>query len=238
MLVTGGTRGIGAAIASAFEDAGASLLLTGTDSERVEALNREAGSAKVRYIQTNFLDRESVASFCKEIEGQDRIDVCVNNAGINRIASIDTVATEDFDAVSEVNLRAPYLVSQAASRVMKRANYGRIVNIASIWSVITKAGRSPYSTTKFGLIGMTKATAVDLAPFNILVNAVSPGFVMTDMTRSSLSDEERDNLSSQVPLNRFAEPIEIAKVVLFLASGENTYITGQNIVADGGFVIV
>lgn len=241
VLVTGATRGIGKAIAEAFEARGADLILTGTSPEQMETLERAAraeGRSKVRYWPVNFNDRESTEAFLERIGEEDRIDVLVNNAGINRLNPIDAVKTEDLDAVLNINLRAPFLLTREASRIMKRHHYGRIVNIASIWSVITKARRAVYSATKFGLLGLTKTAAVDLAPFNILVNAVSPGFIETDLTRASLSAEERAALAAQAPLGRFAQPEEIARVVLFLASDLNTYITGQNIVADGGFVSV
>ena len=241
VLVTGATRGIGKAIADELQVAGANLILTGANPSRVKALNEDCqrnGVSNVRYERVDFDDDGSLDSFLERLENEARIDACINNAGINRINPIGETLREDLDMVYRVNLRAPHLVCQAVSKVMKRQHYGRIVNIASIWSVITKPQRSVYTATKFGLVGLTKTVAVDLAPYNILANAVSPGFVLTDMTRTMLSNEERDRLAAQVPIGRFAEPSEIAKIVLFLASNVNTYITAQNIVADGGFVSV
>jgi len=241
VLVTGATRGIGAAMAHDFATLGANLILTGTNSSQIAELNRaneRAGVRNIHYIQADFADEESLQAFLGEIAGRERIDVCVNNAGTNRIRPIYETSIEDYDFLTKVNLRAPFLICRQVSRMMKRTSYGRIVNIASIWSVVTKAGRSIYTTTKFGLVGMTKTLAIDLAPFNVLVNAVSPGFTMTELTRSSLSDEQMRELADQVPLNRFAQPEEISKIVLFLASDLNTYITGQNIMIDGGFVNV
>jgi len=130
------------------------------------------------------------------------------------------------------------LITGQVSRLMKKLNYGRIINIASIWSVISKPGRSIYSATKAGLVGMTKAAAAELGDWGILVNSVSPGFTMTELTKKSLSGSEIKDLSAQIPLKRFALPEEISKLVLFLASDLNGYITGQNIVIDGGFVNV
>jgi len=241
VLITGATRGIGAALARDFCAAGADLILTGTNLQQINELNRnnaDAGVTNIRYVQADFSDEISLQSFLDDIARCKRIDVCINNAGTNRIDFIDLTKIEDFELLTQVNLRAPFLISRQVSRLMKQANYGRIVNIASIWSVITKARRSIYSTTKFGLVGMTKAVAVDIAKYNILVNAVSPGFTMTELTKSTLSENEIQELSSQVPMQRFAQPEEISKVVLFLASDLNTYITGQNIVVDGGFVSV
>ena len=241
VLVTGATRGIGAAISEAFRDANANVIATGTNPDSIAELNRQAEAAgieNIRYLAVDFSDRESLDAFLEAIDGEARIDVCVNNAGINRINPIDEILVEDLDAVLDINLRAPFLVCRSVTRLMKKAGYGRIVNIASIWSVISKPGRSVYAATKFGLVGMTKTLAAELAASNILVNAVSPGFVETEMTATTLSEDERRALASQVPINRFAQPVEIAKVVLFLASDQNTYLTGQNIVVDGGFVSV
>ena len=241
VLITGATRGIGAALARDFHAAGAELILTGTDSKQINKLNQnnaDAGVTNIRYIQADFADTASLQCFLDEIAHCKRIDVCINNAGTNRIDFIDSTKVEDYDLLSQVNLRAPFLISRQVSRLMKQANYGRIVNIASIWSVITKPKRSIYSTTKFGLVGMTKAVAADLGAYNVLVNAVSPGFTMTELTESVLSDKEIQELSAQIPVKRFAMPEEISKVVLFLSSDLNTYITGQNIVVDGGFVSV
>ena len=242
VLVTGATKGIGAAISSAFEDAGASLILTGTHQEQIDRLNRrnvQQGKEHVRWLQADFSSAESTASFIETIEQlTPTIHVLINNAGANRVSPIDQVETADLDSLLSTNLRAPLLLCKSVSLAMKKNNYGRIVNIASIWSIITKPGRAVYTATKSGLAGMTKAVAVDLAPYGILVNAVSPGFINTELTRSTLSPEECENLSSQVPMGRFAEPEEIARIVLFLASDLNTYVTGQNIVVDGGFTIV
>ncbi len=241
VLVTGATRGIGAAIAQAFEAAGANLILTGTNPEEIGRRNREnekRGARNVRFHAVDLGDAKSLDEFLSFIDRQDRIDVCVNNAGINRINLIDAVKTEDLDAILAVNLRAPILVCRSVSRLMKRANYGRIVNIASIWSVISKPGRAAYTAAKFGVTGMTKTLAAELGASGVLVNAVSPGFIETEMTANSLSPDERRALAAQVPMGRFGRPEEIARVVLFLSSDLNTYLTGQNIVVDGGFVSV
>jgi NAD(P)-dependent dehydrogenase (short-subunit alcohol dehydrogenase family) len=241
VLVTGATRGIGAAIARDFDSLGANLILTGTNRDQIAELNsanKKAGINNVRYIQVDFADEESLRIFLDKLANYRQIHVCINNVGINRINPIYETRIEDYDLLMKVNMRAPFLICRQVSQLMKRASYGRIVNIASIFSVVTKTQRSIYSTTKFGLVGMTKAVALDMAPYNVLVNAVSPGFTKTELTSSILSPNEIKKLAAQVPLNRFAQPEEISKVVLFLASDLNTYITGQNIVVDGGFVNV
>ena len=189
-------------------------------------------------MQVDFSCHESTAAFPECIEDGSPVDVLVNNAGTNVNCPIDEVFPEGLDSLLSINLRAPLLLCKSVSANMKKNSYGRIVNIASIWSVITKPGRAVYSATKSGLAGMTQAAAVDLAPYGVLVNAISPGFVNTELTAANLTAEEREQLSRQVPLGRFANPEEIATTVLFLSSDLNTYITGQNLVVDGGFVCI
>jgi 3-oxoacyl-[acyl-carrier protein] reductase len=238
-LITGATRGIGRHIAEACGRLGGELLLTGTDPEQVAVLNAEAQrdtSSRRTWWAVDFSNREQTGAFLDRLAELPRVDVCVNNAGINRIAEVEATRPEDWDDVMAVNLRAPYLVTRAIAPVMKQNRYGRIVNIASIFGVISKPRRSLYSMSKFGLRGLTVAAALELARFGVLVNSVSPGFVITDLTERILSPDEIEQLTAQVPVGRFAEAAEIARVVLFLASRENTYLTGQNIVVDGGFV--
>lgn len=239
VVVTGATRGIGKQLADDFEELGAQLIVTGTDPAEVDALNRASGKRRRRtYHAVDFRHADSLKGFVDELARAERIDVCINNAGINRLNPIDETLDEDLREIMAVNVEAPVLITRAVSRVMKRHNYGRIVNISSIWGSIGKPKRSVYSVSKFAIRGLTVGAAVDLAPYNVLVNTVSPGFVLTDLTRQNLSEQEISELARQVPVGRFAEPAEIAKAVLFLASAENTYITGQNLVVDGGFVHV
>jgi 3-oxoacyl-[acyl-carrier protein] reductase len=241
VLITGGTRGIGAAIADIFAQAGANVIITGTSNEslqkKVADLKTKATGSVSGWV-ADLKKQESLDETCERIRSLNGLDVLVNKAGINRIHPIDEISTEDLDEISALNLRAPTILTRTAAPLMKQQRYGRILNIASIWSVITKPGRAMYTSSKFGLIGLTKASAVDLAPYNILVNALSPGFTMTDLTRSTLSEEEQKKIAQQVPMKRFAETVEMARVALFLCSDMNTYITGQNIVVDGGFVNV
>ena len=232
---------LGAATALAFETAGAELLLTGTKIDEIDERNRyyfSKGNTHIRWLQVDFSDLESTERFLDEIVNGPPVDVLVNNAGTNRINEIDQIKEIDIDELISINLRAPMLLCRAVSTGMKNNRYGRIVNIGSIWSVMTKKGRAVYSATKSGIAGMTRAIAVDLAPYNVLVNSVSPGFINTELTKKTLSKEEYIQLSKQVPLGRFGEPQEVAQLVLFLCSSLNTYITGQNILIDGGFTIV
>ena len=219
ILVTGSTRGIGKQIADDFESLGGNVMRFGTDD-------------------VDFLNFDSTNSFINSLSNLDTIDICVNNAGINRIDYLEDISIEDYDEILRVNLYAPFLVSQAVSKVMKKNKYGRIINVSSIWGTKTKEQRTSYTTSKAGLIGMTKTMSVELAKYNILVNSISPGFTSTELTKSILSEDEIKQLSEQVPLGRFASVDEISKVVLFLCSDLNTYINGQDIKIDGGFTNV
>jgi 3-oxoacyl-[acyl-carrier protein] reductase len=145
---------------------------------------------------------------------------------------------EDYEAMLSVNLDAPFMISRQVAKMMKNQRYGRVVNIASIWSTITKHKRTTYSITKNAIVGLSRSMAVELAEFGVIVNAVSPGFTMTELTRKNLSEHDVKTLSEQVPARRFAQPEEIANVIVFLCSKENSYLTGQNIIVDGGFTNV
>ncbi len=237
VLVTGATRGIGRAIAARLLKDGYEVYGTGTNNsaERCAELSDLAG---VTWLDVDFADRDSVRAFLVALAAIGPLDGLVNNAGVNRIKPMDEVVEADYDFVHDTNLRSPYLVCREVLKGMAQNGSGRIVNIASIWSVITKAQRSLYSSAKTGLVGLTRGLAVEFGPKGILVNAVSPGFVMTDMTRESLSEAEIAELEAQVPMRKMAAPEDIAEVVRFLLSPENRYLTGQNIIVDGGFTIV
>jgi 3-oxoacyl-[acyl-carrier protein] reductase len=237
VVVTGGTRGIGAATVEAFLESGARVYATGTDLQVLNELNESAKSKTkpVEYLYLDFTLPDSVSECLGILSKLDRIDVLVNNAGVNKINPIDEIAEEDWDWINAVNLRGPFLITKMLAKKMKEQKSGRIVNISSIFGVVSKEKRTAYSTTKWGLIGLTKAIALDLAPDNILVNVVSPGFVDTELTKRVLGEEGIDELVGKIPQLRLANCKEIAKTVLFLASEHNTYITGQNIIVDGGF---
>ena len=237
VIITGGTRGIGAALVEAFQKSGASIIATGTKQQEIDELNSLNEKNDIKYFQLDFSSYESVEQFLKAVDKIDQIDVLINNAGVNKIDSIDRISRKDWDWINAVNLRGPFLVTRTVSRIMRQQKYGRIINISSIFSVVSKEKRAAYSTTKWGLLGFTKAVALDLVKDNILVNAVSPGFVDTELTRNILGQKGIEKLIKQIPQKRLAKSDEIAKIVLFLASDHNTYITGQNIVIDGGFTI-
>ena len=158
--------------------------------------------------------------------------------GINKINMIPNIELEEYNEVIDINLKAPFLITKAVSKLMINQKGGRIVNITSIWSSVSRTERALYSMSKWGLAGLTKSTAIDLAEYNVLVNSVAPGFTLTELTKSTNTKEELNNLQEKIPMKRLAEPKEIANLVLFLASEMNTYLTGQNIIIDGGYTSI
>ncbi len=240
VLITGGTRGIGKQISDDLHDLGATVLITGTNPEEVKRMNEVAENAggKKKFFSLDLLQKDSVTQFLEEVKSYDRIDGLVNSAGINRLNSIQDAVVSDWDDMLKVNLTSPFLLLNAISPIMIHNQYGRIVNIASIFGVISKEKRAVYSATKFGIHGLTVGSSNDLARHNILVNTVSPGFVLTDLTRKNLTESEMEVLSKQIPIKRMAETKDISNIVIFLLSNLNQYLTGQNIVVDGGFTNV
>lgn len=238
-LITGATRGIGRSIAEAFHQAGSDLILTGTNlNELPQFRSEQYGSSQARWIEAEFSSINGIDSFVKKLDGLGQIDICINNAGINIIKPFPDYTNEEIDRLLNINLSAPLMVSRKVIPGMAGRAFGRIVNISSIWSEISKAGRSLYSTSKAGLVGLTRTLAIEYAGSNVLVNAVSPGFTRTELTARSLTSTDIDEIKMKIPAKRLAEPREIAYTVLFLCSDLNSYITGQNIIADGGFTIV
>ncbi len=240
ILITGATRGIGLRIAEDLSLLGANLLLTGTNPVQIKDLNDLAikKGLKRKYFCVDLQDRDSMESFILALKSYSVIDGLVNNAGINRLNPVTDSLESDWDDMVQVNLSAPFRLIKMLSASMIRNGYGRIVNIASIFSAISKERRAVYSATKFGLHGLTVGSSNDLARYNILVNTLSPGFVMTDLTRKNLSEIERTQLADQVPIKRLAEVQDISNVAIFLLSDLNRYMTGQNIIVDGGFTNV
>jgi len=226
-VVTGATRGIGYAIAERLLGDGLEVIVTGTHKNA----NYPIGSS---YFQVDFLDDNSVNGFVEYLK-QKPIDILINNAGINKINEFENIKIEDFDSIQKVNLKTPFMLCQAVIPHMKKNHWGRIVNITSIWGSITKEYRAAYSSSKFGLDGMTAALAAEVASMGILANSVGPGFINTDLTRKVLGDKGIEEIQSTIPIKRLGEPSEVAAFVSWLVSKENTYISGQNIMIDGGF---
>jgi 3-oxoacyl-[acyl-carrier protein] reductase len=237
VLVTGGTMGIGKAISDVLYECGANLIITGVEKDIIEKHNTLQDKRK-EYHFVDFNDSQSTDSFINIINSYERIDILVNNAGINIVKPNRETSLDDFNKMTNINLRAPYVLAREVSKLMIKYNYGRIVNISSIWSVKTRIHRSLYTTTKSALVGLTKTLSAELGEHNILVNAVAPGFTMTELTIKTNTPDDLVRLANSVPLKRLAQPNEIANFVAFLCSDLNTYITGQNLLIDGGFTNV
>lgn len=233
-VITGATRGIGRSIADSLWELGCNIVVTGRDIKPPKAIEKKE---RFTYLQLDFLDPQSLGEFISSIKDFSNVDILINNAGINVIQAIDQVSENNWHAILQVNLTGPMILMNTIAKIMKRRKGGKIVNISSIFGVVSKDKRGAYSASKSGLIGLTRAAALDLAKDGILVNALCPGFTDTELTNSILSDVEKDNIERSIPLQRFASADEIAKVALFLCSDLNTYMTGQTIVVDGGFTI-
>jgi 3-oxoacyl-[acyl-carrier protein] reductase len=215
VLITGASKGIGKAIADLLREQHIYDLLTPSHHD------------------LDLSCRESIKAYC---ENHPKIDILINNAGINILGAIDGISDDDMDAMLGTNLLAPIALIGAVVPAMKNAKYGKIINISSIWGIRSKENRTLYSATKFALNGVTKALARELGEYNILVNSVCPGYVNTELTQKNVPPEEQMKIKATIPLGRFAEPNEIAKTVAFLISLDNSYITGQTIIIDGGFL--
>ena len=235
-LVTGSTRGIGRAIAEALAGAGARVAVVGRDAGRAEEVASAIGRGAAGFA-CDVSDTASVTTLVESVEKAfGQIDILVNNAGLTRDNILFRLKDEDWDAVLDANLRGAFVAIRAASRGMMKRRWGRIINIASVVGIIGNKGQANYAASKAGLIGLTKSVAKELASRNILINAVAPGFIETDMT-AAMTPEARTTLSGQIPLERLGTPNDIAAIVAFLASDLASYITGQVLVVDGGLVM-
>lgn len=237
-LVTGATRGIGKAIADTLWQSGADVYLTGTKQTEVDRLNEEVktqGIERKHYLCVDLANEFSLKHFLMQLNKLDKIDICVNNAGINIVRDFCEVPFEEFMKVQQINVFGPRQILNIVVPKMKAQRYGRIVNIASIWSVINRPGRSSYGISKNAIHGLTKALSIELAEYNIMVNSVSPGFTMTELTKNTNTPEQLVELGNKIAARRLADPQEQANVVAFLCSEQNSYMTGQNLIVDGGY---
>ncbi len=236
-LVTGASGGIGGAIARALHGQGATVALSGTRVAPLEALAAELGS-RVHVLPADLSDRASVDALVPAAEkAMGTLDILVNNAGITRDGLIMRMKDEDWDKVLEVNLGSAFRLARSAVRGMMKRRHGRIISITSVSGVIGNPGQVNYSAAKAGMIGMTKALAREVATRGITVNAVAPGFIATPMT-DVLTDDQKAGILTAVPAGRLGTPEEIAAAVVYLASAEAAYVTGQTINVNGGMAMI
>ncbi len=242
-LVTGGTAGIGKAIACLFAAQGANVAIFGTNEERAKAVVQEMEAAKCfdeqkfTYVLVDIAHSKEVdAAVNKLLADWSPIDILINNAGITRDNLLMRMTEEDWDLVVDVNLKSVYNTCRVLARPMMKARAGKIINITSVIGLTGNAGQTNYAASKSGMIGFTKSLAKELASRGICVNCVAPGYIETQMTQA-LPDAVKEAVLSKIPLSRIGRPDDIAQAVLFLASNKADYITGQVLTVDGGMVI-
>ncbi len=239
-VVTGASRGIGRAIALELANQGAKVVVNFSGNVQkaeqvVEEIKANGGEAIA--IQANVADAESVQQLMKTtIDTFGSLDILVNNAGITRDNLIMRMKDDEWDDVINTNLKGVFLCTKAVARQMMKQRAGRIINISSIVGVAGNPGQANYVASKAGVIGLTKTTAQELASRNILVNAIAPGFITTEMT-DGLPEELKEAMLKQIPLAKLGQPEDIAKAVAFFASDSSNYITGQTLHIDGGMVM-
>ncbi|MES2294458.1 MAG: 3-oxoacyl-[acyl-carrier-protein] reductase [Pseudomonadota bacterium] len=237
-LVTGASGGIGGAIARALHAQGATVILSGTRAEALEAVRAELGS-RAFIAPANLSDIASVEALPKAAEeaAGSGIDILINNAGITRDNLFMRMKDEEWDQVIAVNLTAAFRLSRAVLRGMMKKRWGRIIQITSVVGATGNPGQANYAAAKAGLVGMTKSLAAEVASRNITVNAVAPGFIQTAMT-DVLTDQQKQTISTRIPAGRMGLPEEIAAAVVYLASQEAAYVTGETIQINGGMAML
>jgi 3-oxoacyl-[acyl-carrier protein] reductase len=237
-LVTGASGGIGGAIAKALHGQGATVVLSGTRAEALEAVKAALGS-RAFIAPANLSDIASVEALPKAAEeaAGASIDILVNNAGITRDNLFMRMKDDEWDQVIAVNLTAAFRLSRAVLRGMMKKRWGRIIQITSVVGATGNPGQGNYAAAKAGLVGMTKSLAAEVASRNITVNAVAPGFIQTAMT-DVLTDQQKETISTRIPAGRMGLPEEIAAAVAYLASPEAAYVTGETIQINGGMAML
>lgn len=229
-VVTGGTKGIGRAISEKLLKLNCTVYITGTGNRPNWCDNYE----RCFYDKVDFSIENDIINFTTKLTKLNKIDILINNAGILVMHDISEINMSDWERVFTVNLTAPMLLIKTVTPIMKRDKYGKILNISSTAGIISKPGQSSYSSSKSGLIGLTRSSALDLASYGIIVNALCPGTTKTNMV-DELSIEQKNTILKNIPIGRFADVDEISNYALFLCSEMNSYMTGQTLIVDGGF---
>jgi 3-oxoacyl-[acyl-carrier protein] reductase len=236
-LVTGASGGIGEAIARALHAQGATVGLHGTRLEKLEALAGELGE-RAKVFTANLADRSEVKALGQKAETElEGVDILVNNAGITRDGLFVRMSDEDFDSVLDVNLGAVFRLTRELTHPMMRRRFGRIVNITSVVGVTGNPGQANYCASKAGMIGFSKSLAQEIASRNVTVNCVAPGFIESAMT-GKLNDKQKETIMGAIPMRRMGAGAEVAAAIVFLASNEASYVTGQTLHVNGGMAMI
>jgi gluconate 5-dehydrogenase len=237
-LVTGGSKGLGKAMARGFAEAGADVFISSRHEEELKSAAAEIGEGlkvKVEWMAADMVDRSQVKALADEaVKRLGKVDILVNNAGSNAPQAIDEITDEAWDRIVELDLTSCMALTRALVPGMKARKWGRVIHISSVLGLGSKEKRNVYSACKAGLIGMAKASAIDLGTFNITVNCICPGPFLTDLPMSLLSDKEKEAFSTRTALQRWGHPREMAGPALLLASEAGSYITGEALLVDGG----
>jgi NAD(P)-dependent dehydrogenase (short-subunit alcohol dehydrogenase family) len=239
-LVTGGSKGLGKCMARAFAEAGADIFICSRSEDELKVASAEIGeglTARVEYMTADLADRAQTRRLADAaLARMGRVDILVNNAGSNIPQAIDEITDEAWDRIIELNLSSAMRLTRALAPQMKSRQWGRIIHISSVLGLGGLAGRSVYSSTKSALLGLTRASAIDLGPFGITVNSIAPGPFLTDLPGRLLTEEEKRRFAERTALGRWGRPEEIAGAALLLASEAGSYITGSTLLVDGGVV--
>ena len=239
-LVTGGSKGLGKAMAQGLTDAGADIVISSRHEDELRRALDEILKGKNRRglaVAADMNKRDDVDRLAKRaVEQMGNVDILFNNAGSNHPQAIDQIKDDDWDRILELNLRSVMGLTRALTPPMKERRWGRIIHISSIMGFVSKEGRNVYSATKSALLGLARASALDLGPFGVTVNCIAPGPFMTDLPANLLSAEEKQKFADRTALGRWGEPHELIGAALLLASDAGRYITGQTIVVDGGYL--
>jgi NAD(P)-dependent dehydrogenase (short-subunit alcohol dehydrogenase family) len=239
-LVTGGSKGLGKAMARGFVEAGADVVISSRHENELRPALAEilkGTDRKGKYIVADMSRRDHVKQLAQTaLEQMGKIDILVNNAGTNKPQAIDAITDEAWDNVMEINLHSVMALTRALVPQMKQRRWGRVIHISSVMAYLSKEGRNVYSATKAALVGFARASALDLGAFGITVNCIAPGPFLTDLPASVLSKAEQETFAQHTAVGRWARPEELVGPVLLLASDAGSYMTGETIVVDGGFL--